>query len=200
LIERSKIISDTALGRRLWELREERGWSQAETASRAGISHPTIMHLEGGRTTPRLTTLRRLARLFDVSVEELQQGDEKNPLVLSTEEMYVLDKDERRALLRQATSEAIADYAHEIDTIIHDLLTTSPGVGPEILAPAKSEDEHRILWQQRESIWRHVRRFVTLRDEASAAHPADVAEPPETKLPDLIASSSIPNPGDFRRR
>ncbi len=56
---------------RIFELREARGWSQTELAKRAGIGRGTMNMVEGGRTAPRLITLRRLARALGVPVREL---------------------------------------------------------------------------------------------------------------------------------
>src|SRR4051812_616464 len=41
--EESRIKS---LGERLFELREERGWSQSQLAVEAGLSHVTVTHVE----------------------------------------------------------------------------------------------------------------------------------------------------------
>ncbi|MDP9479367.1 MAG: helix-turn-helix domain-containing protein [Actinomycetota bacterium] len=59
------------IGARLFELREERGWSQTRTAKEAGVSQTSIVHIETGQVRPRLATLRRLAKGFGITVEEL---------------------------------------------------------------------------------------------------------------------------------
>ena len=60
-----------AIGERLFELRDERGWTQKELAKLSGVSHTTIVHLETGQIgKPRMPTLRRLAKAFGMSVEE----------------------------------------------------------------------------------------------------------------------------------
>lgn len=70
-----------AIGERLWELRDERGWSQKGLANLSGVSHVTIVHLETGRIgNPRMPTLRRLARAFGMTVEEFAGDDAVNPL------------------------------------------------------------------------------------------------------------------------
>ena len=61
----------TDIGARLFELREERGWSQTETARKAGVSQTTIVHVETGQVRPRMATLRRLAKGLGITVEEL---------------------------------------------------------------------------------------------------------------------------------
>ncbi|WP_202630510.1 helix-turn-helix domain-containing protein [Deinococcus alpinitundrae] len=60
-----------ALGIQIRERRLARGWSQDEFAARAGMhrTHPT--KLENGLLDPRLSTLRRVAKVLDVEVRSL---------------------------------------------------------------------------------------------------------------------------------
>lgn len=59
------------------QLREERGWSQKELDARTGMKS-TGMIESGRRTRPRYSTMLRLARAFDITVEALAKlaGDE----------------------------------------------------------------------------------------------------------------------------
>jgi len=56
---------------RLAELRTGRGWTQAELATRAGVSRQTINSIETGRFEPSLTLALKLARLFGKRVEAI---------------------------------------------------------------------------------------------------------------------------------
>lgn len=56
---------------RLRILRAERGWSQADLASRLGVSRQTINALETGRYDPSLPLAFRIARLFDEAIEAI---------------------------------------------------------------------------------------------------------------------------------
>lgn len=56
---------------RLDELRTARGWTQQELGDKAGVSRQTIISLEGGRYNPSILLAFRLARLFEVSIEEI---------------------------------------------------------------------------------------------------------------------------------
>ena len=58
-------------GARLQARRDDLGLSGTKMAKRAGISATTYYAIENGNTTPQGATLRRLARAFGVSVEEL---------------------------------------------------------------------------------------------------------------------------------
>lgn len=50
------------LGRRVCELREQRGWSQAALAEAAAMTQPAVARFEAGGTVPTLPVLERLAR------------------------------------------------------------------------------------------------------------------------------------------
>lgn len=62
----------SAIGRRLRALREERGWTQRELASRARVSYSYISSLErGGIPNPGIEKLRALAGAFGVAESAL---------------------------------------------------------------------------------------------------------------------------------
>jgi transcriptional regulator with XRE-family HTH domain len=56
---------------RVHQLRKERGWSQAELASRIGADAGQISRYENGRITPSADAVVRLAEAFDVSTDYL---------------------------------------------------------------------------------------------------------------------------------
>jgi len=56
---------------RLEELRVQKGWTQQELADRTEVSRQTIISLEKGRYNPSIVLAFRLARQFDVTIEEL---------------------------------------------------------------------------------------------------------------------------------
>ncbi|MCC5033312.1 helix-turn-helix transcriptional regulator [Streptomyces sp. WAC 00631] len=56
---------------RITDLRAERGWTQADLAQRAGVSRQTINAIETGKFDPSLPLAFRLAKLFDLRIEEL---------------------------------------------------------------------------------------------------------------------------------
>ena len=53
------------------ELRAARGWSQGELAEKLGVSRQTINALERGKYDPSLPLAFRIARLFDVAIEDV---------------------------------------------------------------------------------------------------------------------------------
>ncbi|MEV1077425.1 helix-turn-helix transcriptional regulator [Streptomyces sp. NPDC050211] len=56
---------------RITDLRAERGWTQAELAQRTGVSRQTINSIETGKFDPSLPLAFRLAKLFDLKIEEI---------------------------------------------------------------------------------------------------------------------------------
>lgn len=56
-------------------LRKKHGYTQETFANALGINRPSVGAYEEGRADPRLTTLSKMAELFDVSVDELINED-----------------------------------------------------------------------------------------------------------------------------
>ena len=56
---------------RLRALREDAFLTQAELAKKSGVSHPTVVRLESGKTAARLPTVRKLAQALGVEPVEL---------------------------------------------------------------------------------------------------------------------------------
>ncbi|WP_459205475.1 helix-turn-helix transcriptional regulator [Pseudomonas sp. MLB6B] len=63
------------MNNRVRELRAERGWSQAELATRLGVSRQTVNAIETGRYDPSLPLAFNLARLFEQPIEAIFQPD-----------------------------------------------------------------------------------------------------------------------------
>ena len=59
------------------QLREGRGWTQLELANLLGVTPATVYTWERGKNEPRASQFRRLAELFEVSMDdiELPAGD-----------------------------------------------------------------------------------------------------------------------------
>lgn len=60
-----------ALGRAVLRLRKERGWSQEELALRTGFGRSFTSSIERGRKDVRLSTLVRLASIFEIELWRL---------------------------------------------------------------------------------------------------------------------------------
>ena len=63
---------------RITELRKERGLTQQDLAGLLGVTRQTIISLESGRYNPSITLAFRLARTFDLNIEDIfiyEEGD-----------------------------------------------------------------------------------------------------------------------------
>jgi putative transcriptional regulator len=56
---------------RIRVLRAERDWSQAELASRLGVSRQTVNAIETGRYDPSLPLAFQIAAIFGTTIEEI---------------------------------------------------------------------------------------------------------------------------------
>lgn len=77
-------------GEKLKALRTEHGLTQEQLAAKLYVSRTAVSKWETGGGSPNLDSLQAVARLFDVSVDDL----------LSTDDLIVLARDERRSSAR----------------------------------------------------------------------------------------------------
>lgn len=54
------------------QLRQARNWTQLELAYRVGVTPLTIQNWEHGRYEPAASKLRKIAEVFEVSMDEIQ--------------------------------------------------------------------------------------------------------------------------------
>ncbi len=62
-----------ALKNRLKVLRAERDWSQGDLADRLGVSRQSVNAIETGKYDPSLPLAFKIARVFDLSIEQIFQ-------------------------------------------------------------------------------------------------------------------------------
>jgi putative transcriptional regulator len=62
---------------RLKVLRAERNWSQAELALRLDVSRQAVNAIETGKHDPSLQLVFRIARLFEMPIEEIFNDGQK---------------------------------------------------------------------------------------------------------------------------
>lgn len=63
------------MGRRIHELRRQRGWTLQDLARQANLSLSFMGHIERGTRKPSLETIVRLAQIFGVSIDSLLLPD-----------------------------------------------------------------------------------------------------------------------------
>ena len=66
-------MNDFGFGNFLWERRNRAGLTQAELASRLGVTNKAVSKWETGKTKPTTNVLRKMAVLFQLSMDELLQ-------------------------------------------------------------------------------------------------------------------------------
>ena len=71
------------LSENLWTLRKINGFSQEDVAEKIGVSRQAVAKWENGTTTPDISNCVALARLYDVTVDELLTFDGKEAEGLS---------------------------------------------------------------------------------------------------------------------
>lgn len=94
-------------GEKLKALRTERGLTQEQLAARLYVSRTAVSKWETGGGSPNLDSLQAVARLFDVSVDDLLSADDL--IVLARDELYGVDDG---SFVRMAN---LADYGASVD-------------------------------------------------------------------------------------
>lgn len=90
-----KAVKAMGIGKIIYDLRIERGISQKELAEAIGVSQSTIAKLEVGRNEATASTIRKLAKFFDVSADYLLEledlGSSGMPAPATAEERKILE-------------------------------------------------------------------------------------------------------------
>ena len=69
-------MEPTEVKNQLAELRNEKGWSQADLAEQLGVSRQTINSLERGKYDPSLPLAFKISKLFELPIEQIFQPDD----------------------------------------------------------------------------------------------------------------------------
>jgi transcriptional regulator with XRE-family HTH domain len=67
----SRTRTGIAFGKRVRELRKDRGWTQERLAEEAGMNWLQIGHIERGASDPKLSTIVKLAKAFRLHPSDL---------------------------------------------------------------------------------------------------------------------------------
>jgi transcriptional regulator with XRE-family HTH domain len=67
--------------RRIRELRAARGWSLERLAERSGVSRSMLSEIERGRANPTLAVTLKIARAFEISLDDLVETSITPPLI-----------------------------------------------------------------------------------------------------------------------
>lgn len=88
------------LGEQIYKHRTRCGLSQFDIAEKTGVSRQSVSKWENGTSTPELDKLVKLAELFDITLDELVNGEE--PLPQKKEEPHQCESE--NIFLRQSLS------------------------------------------------------------------------------------------------
>jgi transcriptional regulator with XRE-family HTH domain len=69
-----RLPTDPALGQAIRQMREQRGQTQEELASAAGITFGTVNRLESAKSAPAWATVRALLDALDYSIADLAKA------------------------------------------------------------------------------------------------------------------------------
>lgn len=103
----SKHTDRAALGARLKDAREYRGFSQEDVAKYLGVSRSAISLIESGARRLDILELRKLATLYECSIEELTgeqppQENEPDSIKMLARAAAALSSEDRSEVLRFA--------------------------------------------------------------------------------------------------
>nr|WP_150959314.1 helix-turn-helix transcriptional regulator [Aneurinibacillus sp. XH2] len=118
----------SSLGNRLRSARERKGWSQTYVCRKLGISNSTLSGYERDYREPDIESLKILADLYEISVEELIQDSEntKQPYYTLTEkDEKDIAKDLERMMNDLESKEGMAFYGEPLDEEDRELLKIS---------------------------------------------------------------------------
>ncbi len=111
---KTKETAIAIFGKRVQELRKERGWSQPELGKKIGTSATIIGRYERGDMTPSIEVARKLADVFNVTVDHLI-SERDIPAILGDQEM--LDRWRNLEALSPADKEHILSV---VDSFLRD--------------------------------------------------------------------------------
>jgi len=75
-----------ALGKRLRQAREEKGWTQTYVAKMLGLTSQALSNYERGERDPDTPLLNRLAKFYEVSTDWLLNGKSNNKSIADSHE------------------------------------------------------------------------------------------------------------------
>lgn len=96
---------------RLRYLRKEKGWTQGELASLLNYGYTAISNYESGRNEPSIKDLKKIAKVFNVSMDYLIcVNDERNPFTESKDAEDFINLKNNYLLLNDKSKSELASY------------------------------------------------------------------------------------------
>lgn len=95
------------LGERLQDLRKEKGWTQNALADELGVHRRQLSRYENDVLQPPKKQLRRLAEIFQITIEELLHQDAREKLTRLIPDPELLQQFQEAALLEEEDRMAV---------------------------------------------------------------------------------------------
>lgn len=105
------------LGKNLRRLRESKGWTQQELADKIKISRGTYAHWEIDKRTPDLEMLKKLATLFEVTLDYLADKEALQIIAFNEIDDYSLRIAKKIARLSEEKKKIMDDLATELERV-----------------------------------------------------------------------------------
>ena len=86
-MEDTGTMNDYQFGNYIYTLRTRAGLSQSELAAAIGVSNKAVSNWEVGKAKPSIEVIRKLANLFQLSVDDLLNQREKKKMASTTKIM-----------------------------------------------------------------------------------------------------------------
>lgn len=130
---------DIDIGGRLRDVREARGLSQRQLAARAGVTNGTISLIEQNKTSPSVSSLKKVLDGIPMTMSEFFSAAEENGsprhffaaselVELSPADFGIPESAARRVSLRQ-----VGDATRHALQILHERYAPGADTGPEML-------------------------------------------------------------------
>lgn len=100
------------IGKRIEELRKGKGWTQAQLAEKADITRTQISRYEHDKQDPDFSTVVRLAKALEVSVNSILSGPEADKVVTEEDIRFALSGGGE--IITPAQYQEILNFAHYI--------------------------------------------------------------------------------------
>ena len=84
------------LGEKIYELRTQHNLSQGDLANELNVSRQSISKWENGNSTPDLDKLTKLGKIFNISLDELVNNEEKEKNIITTPEQITTTQTKTR--------------------------------------------------------------------------------------------------------
>ncbi len=121
------------IGHKLRTIRKQRGLSQRELATRAGLTNGTISLIEKNRTSPSVASLKSLLDAIPISMAEFFSTleDTDTPKVFFTADEFT---EVSPAMPGQVSLRQLGDAEHHTLQVLHETYPEGADTGPEMLS------------------------------------------------------------------